>query len=219
MNKRIKHYLQEKTGELLEHKMGVEFVYRRQLPSGCQGLFDEQSLKVAIGGPQKSWVPVFVHEYSHFRQYIEDAAVWKRWHRSKIDLLAWAADPTEKATSAQLDRSTRVYQELEQDCDRRAVEEIEKHQLPVDLEDYIRKSNVYIWFYNIVRTHRSWYDKAPYDCPEIVALAPSTFIRKEDYGRMPRRFESLVVQHAVVSGNSNHPGSRGLSVVVAQQSA
>ena len=203
MNKRLKQYLQEKTGELLEHRIGVEFAQRRKLACGYQGYFDEHSLCVAIGGPQKFWIPIFVHEYCHFRQWVEEVPVWKRWARCKIDLLAWVADPETKATSAQLDRATRIYQEFEQDCDRRAVLEMEKHDLPVDREDYIRRSNVYIWFYNLVRKHRVWYQRPPYDFTEIVALAPPTFVPKGAYGRMPRGFESLVTRLALPPAKAN----------------
>ena len=203
MNKRLRHYLQEKTGELLEHKIGVKFDHRRRLPNDCQGCFDGRTLEVAIGVPQKLWVPSFIHEYCHFRQFIEESPNWKRWHTCQPDLFDWLADPALKATTRQLHRTTKLYQEAEQDCDRRAVAEIKAHSLPINVEAYIRRSNVYIWFYNIVMKHRVWCAKPPYAFREIFELVPATFIPKQDYDRMPKAFEALVARLALPRRRGN----------------
>ena len=125
---------------------------------------DEMVLKCAIGKPEKVWFPIFVHEYCHFRQYIDKCSAWKTYNKEDVDVFfSWIQGQTfhNKTVKRFVKRTVAI----ELDCEKRAVEVIAKYNLPIDRVDYIRKANAYILFYPYALTTRKWYKKAPYTIP------------------------------------------------------
>lgn len=161
----------------------------------CNGFFDtdKMELRCATGKPWNEWLPIMVHEYSHFQQWKDN-------------------DPTFFCEISGEDNSDMVYRwalrrenhnrkivklwvnkliALELNCEKRAAKNIQKFKLPIDTKDYIRKANAYILFYNYLFIRRRWYNPkyVPYEIPEIYNNMPSHFLKK--YYRISKKYIDL----------------------------
>jgi hypothetical protein len=118
----------------------------------CGGFFCDQTrrLAVATGRSEDAWVGVLIHEYAHLTQWIEGAPVWRSVKEGMWDWIDGKAikNPRE---------AVRTVQELEADCERRAIRMIRELDAPVDLEKYTRTANAYIHFHNVIADKRKWY--------------------------------------------------------------
>ena len=197
----VKRFIQDVTGELIEAGFGIELVNKPKLPCSNRGEFDEsaKTLRVAIGGPQKFWFPVAIHEYCHFLQYKEQCKLWtdKATDKAYTEVFTWLEDESMDIPDDKLMVYIRQIQAVEQDCDRRVVELVKEEGLPIDIKDYIRRSNVYILFYNAVAKWRTWSRVAPYTIEEIVESVPAKFIPEDKWQKPTRKFMKLVSDHSM----------------------
>lgn len=199
MDKRCKEFIQEKILELIQAGFSISLKKSKHV-EGCNGFFcdDPKEFAVAIGKPQKEWLPIFVHEYSHFLQWKEKCPIWDEscedWNHT--NLWDWY-DGIEEYTKDKLFRSTRLIQKLEQDCDKRALALIVQNDLPFDPQVYIQKSNSYIWLYEISLRYRSWYKTAPYRDADIISLMPTEFISPKQFAHPPKEFTDIVVDRCL----------------------
>ena len=126
------------------------------------GYFEEGpggNLICAIKKPFNEWFPIFVHESCHMDQWIENSLAWcgttgpndEDYTESFWDWLDGKDVP-----KASLDKSIRALQYLEEDCERRTVKKIKKYDLPIDIDDYIRHANLYIFSYQYMKETRKW---------------------------------------------------------------
>lgn len=155
----------------------------------CSGYFDEnpRTFAVAVGGSYKKWLSTFVHESCHLDQWLEQSPIWtQRVGRYKpLNLFdKWLAGKIE------LDRNLKNHMiscilNIELDCEKRTVDKIIQNDLPINLHNYIKKSNAYVWSYRIIQRTRNWQHSSVYDNPEILKLMPCEFI--DDYSRMPSK--------------------------------
>lgn len=163
----------------------------------CNGFFDIETLAVATGKEFEKWFKTFVHEYCHMTQWIEDTKEWNAckdpcdaeeitelWYDHKIELTKeQALDWTVKARDVELD------------CEKRVIQLIDRFNLPIDKEAYIKHANAYIYFWTYTLTSRSWYKigKEPYNIKEIVDAMPSNFYN--NYNVMPETYMKLYKEH------------------------
>ena len=160
---------------------------------GCSGFFDPdyKILSVATQKAFKDWFPILLHEYNHMLQYIEkpeffgeEDRLWE-WLTNKIEL-------TKKDIKKVIDTT----REIELDCEIRTVKMIEaRSELEINIDDYIKKANSYLYFYSIVAKHRKWSNKPPYSIKEIVELMGNKFIK--NYWKMPDGYEELVIKYCL----------------------
>jgi hypothetical protein len=87
--------------------------------------------------------------------------------------------------------------ELELDNEKRSAKLIEKYDLSIDKEKYIKKANAYLYFHHWMRKTRRWSSSAnpPYRNKNIIAAMPSNFRGK--YDKLPKRFEKLFKQENI----------------------
>lgn len=168
----------------------------------CSGYFIDRptpKLAVACRKPIIEWVKVLVHEACHMEQYLDNASVWKALYvtptldaTSLIDL--WIANKIE-LNHEQLYHYIQVIQDVEMDCEKRAVELIKRFEVPfIDTEEYIQQANAYVWFYLYVKKHRKWYTvgKEPYNNEKIWRAMPTTFV--ENYRFFPIDIERIYTE-------------------------
>ena len=68
--------------DLLSHKVSVEFVNKFTIKTidtikvGGYFLYDPLELKCATKRSDKKWISLLMHEYCHFRQYIEKSELF-----------------------------------------------------------------------------------------------------------------------------------------------
>jgi hypothetical protein len=71
---------------------------------------------------------------------------------------------------------------------------IKSFQSPIYINDYIRRANSYVFFYELVFKYRQWYrNLAPYEIPKIIDIMEPTW--HCDYSVLPKGYEDLVVTH------------------------
>ena len=144
----------------------------------CSGYFVDNGapeLGIAVGGKVEEWLEILVHEYSHMEQFLDNCEHWKNNFVGKyesIDLISnWIGGEEIENVEHLIDLSFNV----ETDCDTRAIENIKKHKLPIDIPDYYQKSNSYTLFYGAILEHKKWYDKdkKPYLIKEVWSAMPN----------------------------------------------
>lgn len=172
---------------------GAEFrpVQRKNLIHKGQkyaGEFDFSNLKlrVAIATPPEKMLPILVHEFSHFKQLIDEDPIiystelpdgsdaydnFMQWVSYDIDL------PRHKAV-----QYGKLARNFEINCDKRALEEIKYWDLPLDHKKYVQQSNSYHLLYNYIAKHRFWPTRSPYEegYDNIWQVMPTKWIANPD---------------------------------------
>lgn len=184
------------------HDCGVKLLNKRRVDLGglgCSGYFceTEPELVVACAKQPIEWVKILVHETCHRDQWVEQAKVWRKKINGEDPLTMleeWIAGEIElrgPKLSAVLTASAL----LELDCEMRSVEKIKEFELPVDLWEYRKKANAYVWFYQAMRYSRRWWakGKSPYAVEAVWKAMPNDF--DNDYTRIPRKFRDLILEH------------------------
>lgn len=149
----------------------------------CSGYYDASArvIHIALRKDKTVWLPTLVHEYCHFLQDQENSPKWKNLsvggvsYDQIIDL--WLTKKIE-LTPLQAYQYCKGLRELEEDCERRAIEMLKKYNLiGYDLDHYIQCANAYILSYNLIAVNRKFVKKI-YGIPDIMNL-PSVFL--DDY--------------------------------------
>jgi hypothetical protein len=164
------------------------------------GYFDDKNtptLACAIGKPHWDWYEVLVHESCHMDQWSEKSKFWLNVTANGLDC--------DKGMDEWLDGKklhpdeylyyVRVMQELEIDCEKRAVRKILDLGLNINTVKYIKKANSYLFFYEVILETQKWCDVAPYDVEEIIEVMPGYFLKDEDYVNIPDVLMSLYKKH------------------------
>lgn len=171
----------------------------------CNGYFygdeetrDNGELAVATKKPPDQWLQILIHEFSHCLQWVENGPAWnvtyiddeqdaytmlQDWMTGEIDL-----DPEEAESCAVLSRMH------EHDCDQRAVKLIEEWKLPINIDQYIQRSNAYHLFYNYIGETGKWYPEGiePYKTEMIWKQMPIDWL--DDYDNPPPGLMDLYYQ-------------------------
>lgn len=147
---------------------------------------DEDPPVLAVGRgtrPLHQWFTVLLHESCHMDQWIEQTDTWTNGYVGKgdwdtsalIDL--WINNAVELTPTQRDDYIKRTF-DIEQDCERRSAEALEKWNIPIHVPQYIQKANAYLTFYKIIRHDRSWYKigKEPYNVRKIWKQMPTSFV-------------------------------------------
>jgi hypothetical protein len=129
-------------------------------------------LTVATGISEKRWFPLFLHEYCHFRQFIEGDKTFNKIMTSLVtqdfdDLIGGRKEFSQD----KIDYFCRTIQKMELNCEHRVVESMELCNLEIDKDAYIKQANSYIFLYTLIRKDHKWpTKKMPYAIPEIAKI-------------------------------------------------
>lgn len=184
----ISDFFYRATQEMVEAGVKVKFVGKYKY----SGTFSDEPLEFVckISKEDPRWFHTFIHEYCHFLQWREQK-IWNENVGCDSALDMWLSGVN--IANKKIEESIETLKRIEIDCEKRVVKLIKSENLSIDIEDYIRRANSYVLFYNVVREERLWYKKPPYNVDELVALMPSNFLKSYDH--VPRRFAALVKQH------------------------
>lgn len=191
MNKQLKKFIKDKTIELLLNGYGVNFVNQAHLKTDGtnfkhSGEFDEdnKTLTVAFKNSQKVWLPVFVHEYAHYVQHINQHKAWVENMPALVEFFTWLENPVGKIKKETVFKT----QLLELDCEKTAVKIIQEYNLPIDVEHYIQAANCYILSYNLFYKYKSWSVDSIYKHPNTYESLPTKFMPQNWYRKTPKNF-------------------------------
>lgn len=140
------------------------------------GYFDGHTLAVATGKPIEAWVPILMHEDSHMDQWIERERFFSEeydYSAARVD--EWLLGMDHPDIISDINRAL----ECECDCEHRAFKKIAVHNLPIDPEAYARKANAYLIFHAWMAKNRRWYNRAPYEIAEVLAVMPTEIISRD----------------------------------------
>jgi hypothetical protein len=186
-------------------KNGVEFITCEENRISYPGFPDmkvsgyftdkpKPALACALGKPEKEWMKILIHEFSHMRQWLEKSELWDKQYANGIDcdkgMDEWLSG--KEFTKEEYTYFVRTIQELEYDCERRTLSFIVSERLPIDPEEYIKNANSYIFLYSVLLETKKWPDVAPYEVKEIMDMMPSFFFKNfEDYFELNEKMLEL----------------------------
>lgn len=146
----------------------------------CSGYFCESTRVLAVAMKHEDALGILAHEFCHLTQWLDHLdgkfRLWKpaSFGLGKVD--TWLAG--EPVTN--IKRAITYSRNLELDNEKRTVAMIQKWDLPVDIDDYIRKANAYILFYNWLHETRKWSvpPNTPYSNPGVYKIMSNKFNMK-----------------------------------------
>jgi hypothetical protein len=150
------------------------------------GYFQDEpaELVTAIKMAEDKWLPILVHESCHMDQWLENTNIWQLQNSKYGDInsiLDNRLKGDKNCTVKQFKEALKKCLRLELDCEKRSVKKIKKYNLPIDVKDYIKKANAYIFLYSIMESTYKWCDTSPYKINEIYKIMPDKFLRVKDY--------------------------------------
>lgn len=154
----------------------------------CSGYFCEETMKLVVAGKSKDWLGILVHEYAHLTQWQDTRTnIWKRGSTGVTNLDDWLGGKKIRSVKKAIEWS----RDLELDNEKRSVKLIKKWKLPIELNDYIKKANAYIQFYNWMRYSKRWSrpGNAPYSNKAIYEAMPANF--RMNYKKMSDKYLKL----------------------------
>lgn len=179
--------------------INAKFVAKSRV-NKCSGYFEIPNLIVAT--KRQDWFEIFIHEYCHFLQYIDEIQSKKTRYeivsnKEWFVFFDWVKGDIEISAN-RIKILRKKIQLFERDCDKRAVKLMRKHNLQIDIERYIQTANVYHLFYSVIELKRSWSNKkAPYHVEELVQMMPKHWLEKKKFEDVPARFVQLIVDNCL----------------------
>jgi hypothetical protein len=172
-------------------------VYQEHEKIKCTGYFDckNKSLVVATGLPQKNWLPVFLHEYSHFIQWLnKDKLFYKLIENKNLQNYFWYwLQGQEIRPKSKVIESARAIQTMEYECEKIVFNLLQKNKLSILYQDYVKYANIDVLFYNVVLKYRRWYDIPPHTIQSILDIIPIEPI--DDITKVIPLFNELVLKN------------------------
>ena len=134
----------------------------------------------AIGNDIDEWFPIFVHEFCHYRQWVEKSKYWNILYDNvkvkKVDVSSLMDDwiTGKEFSKNKIKEYVKRTLECERDCEKRTVKMIKDFDLPIKIDKYIRGANSYLYFYIYVLKRRVWYKEIPpYKIKKVLELMPN----------------------------------------------
>lgn len=158
----------------------------------CSGYFDsdDRVIAVACGKPFIEWFEILIHEFCHMEQWKTDER-WDEWHEHTGHTWGWLAG--EKIMNkTQLMKSLDKMVEMERDCEIRAVEKIRKWGLPIAVNRYTKKANIYLYSYYMLPTIKTFPTGIYYD-KKLMEMSPEGF--KKSYRKVPDDMAKHIVKN------------------------
>lgn len=202
MNKNVKKYIQDLKKKCKDNNVLLKLVKKYSIVEdgveigGSFGFDDNDKCILTCAINRPDYLSILVHESCHLDQFLEDGVlpdrktIWKKGD-SCYQVFSWLEGKNYKHINYYINN----VQDLEEDCERRAVEKIKKYNLPIDIDTYIKKANSYIWFYKHLQKTRRWPDRfsSPYTIPEVWKNMPTRF--QKSYRKIPKRYKKLFNQY------------------------
>lgn len=167
----------------------AEFVRDAASTSKSIGYFDSHNRELASSNYNHlpTFVRNFVHESCHMDQFLQNRYLWDKCEPGYNLFFDWIEEGTEYPVEV-LDEAVHDIIRIELDCEKRSVDKIEKYNLPLDVKDYIKRANAYLYGYLFFRKHKIWIP-AIYNNAAAVKASPGRFAK--NYKHIPRNLEKI----------------------------
>jgi hypothetical protein len=151
----------------------------------CSGFFDEKSLVTAMKNPNA--FGVLAHEYCHLTQWVDKIPLWKKADKALTKVDEWLGGKPVRNIKKYL----AIARDLELDNEKRTVKLLKKFGFDDMIEDYTRKANAYVHFYNYMLFTRKWSNpnNSPYNNKKVLSVMSSKFNMK--YSEMTQKVKKV----------------------------
>jgi len=159
----------------------------------CSGWFDESVPELVVAMNRQDWIEILAHEYSHLTQWVDKIPLWEKSEKSLSCVWGWLQGENVKNIKKHLS----VVRDLELDNEKRTVNLIKKMNLDVDIDNYIKKANSYIQFYNYLNISRRWCvpNNSPYKNKRLIEAMPKKF--SMNYNELPLRIKKIFIEENI----------------------
>jgi hypothetical protein len=197
MNKKAKEFVKYVKQEC--KKYGIKCDLRRtkyvRLPGKlqCSGYFDEYNKELVCSMNRPDSIEILAHEFAHLTQWVDQIDLWKKADVSIPKVDDWLMGEEVRDIKKHL----AVSRDLELDNEKRAVKIIKKFGLDIDIDQYIKKANCYIHFYNRMLATRKWCtsNNSPYSNKRLVKMMPNHF--RMNYNKLPKKIEQVFIEEQI----------------------
>jgi hypothetical protein len=190
-------FLNRVKADCKKHKFKLSLRKTKYVMAGkgikCGGYFDSENRMLVVATNRPDWLELFVHEYAHMTQWMENCPAWKYTENITDEIDRWLSGEN-VPNIEQIIVSTRA---LELDNEKRSVELIKRFNLPVDLSHYVQKANGYIYFYTWIMTTRRWAKpgNSPYSNEKVISTMPNEF--QDSYEELPDYVRQIFVEENI----------------------
>jgi hypothetical protein len=153
----------------------------------CSGYFDENERKLVVAMNKPGWLGILVHEYCHMTQWLDGVSVWSEGCEALSKVEEWLSGKSVRGIKDALAKA----RDLELDNEKRSVALMKKWGLDIDIDEYIKKANAYVMFYNYMYHSRKWSSpgNSPYTNQTIISNMSNKFNMR--YNKMSERLVKL----------------------------
>jgi len=159
----------------------------------CSGYFDEEEPRLVVAMKRTDWLQILAHEYCHLTQWVDECDAWMNGCKGLPYVDEWLSGKRIPHIKKYLAYS----RDLELDNEKRTVNLIKKWGLDIDVDEYVRKANAYVMFYNYIYHTRKWSSpkNSPYSNQNIISKMSSKF--NMNYKKMSDRLINLFKEENV----------------------
>lgn len=186
-----------------ENNVELKLIKRKKIELEPQifagGYFQDLSrthgiLACATKNPE--YLNLLVHEFGHMEQWIENTQIWKD-ACGVGDIDEWLLGKDINNIEDKIDKA----KFMELDCEKRAIKNIIKYQLPINITEYTKKANSYILFYEYLKQTRKWCKpgNAPYSLKNknLWNICPDKIMPKSYYNSIPPRILKQFIKNDI----------------------
>ena len=194
MEKKTKEFIKYVKGECKKYGVKCDLRNTKYVKlSGnikCSGYFDEDQPALVCSMNRPDALEILAHEFGHLTQWVEQIDIWKKCMVSMPLVDEWLAGKD----IPNIKKHLAVTRDLELDNEKRAVKIIKKFDLDIDIDNYIRKANAYVFFYTRLLATRRWATPAnsPYSNKRLIGVMPKYF--RKDYSTLPKKIEKVFIE-------------------------
>lgn len=157
------------------------------------GYFDVNNKEMVItNGSERYIISTLVHEFSHMEQWIyNEPSLFiklRGGHDSTQVMDDWIHG--KEYASSTVTHAVGLVRDCELDCERRASVNIEKYNLPINIELYCQEANAYVLSFNYVKKYRNQDFEVSQLDDRIVKLMPKD-LYSVDYTTLSKTHEKI----------------------------
>ena len=157
------------------------------------GYFGDNPPTLAVGTRSKEFFDTLIHESCHLDQWLEKYPLWIKSTKYNDDTIINEYLIEKTPITDRIILALNRVQEIELDCERRAIKKINTLNLPINLTKYTLKSNAYIYLYSLLkRGYVNWPTIEPYLVKPILDVMPKKLLSNYT---MSRKLKDLYLKH------------------------
>lgn len=149
------------------------------------GWFSHEDKELVVSGLNPQFFDILVHESCHFDQWLEGEPSITNTRRYDDKHMK---DMTEMQLEGYLNRE-RI---CEEDCERRSVQKIIDYDLDINITQYIKGANAYIYLFNVMKLTGKWPKCQVFRNRKLRAVMPGVFM--DDYTENPVAIDELYLE-------------------------